>query len=200
MGEYWKKRTAALEAFDTATEPFKKTFEDVGKEQDALREDLRKAQQKYAESNSTSDAQAFETARQAYQANVNKYKDAKARYEGRVGARLRLIEQLDSEKPSDSIFGGQPFDPTSGNPPPLPGGYVIDKPPTPRGGTKPGGLPDPRGGNPNPKDKGKVPTPTQNPPATTKPPEKAPNAGKGQVGKDVPKKVNIPGTNITKSK
>jgi len=197
MGEYWKNRTAALESFDVATEPLKKAFDDIGKVQDALREDLRKAQQKYAESNSTSDAQAFETARQAYQANVNKYQDAKARYEARVGARLRLIEQLDAEKPSDSIFGGQPFDPTSGKLPGNPDGFVIDKVPAP--GTKPGGLPDPRGGNPNPKDKGKAPTPTQKPQPQVKPPGTPPNAGKGQAPKP-PKSANVGGVQFNKPK
>ncbi len=183
MGQYWKNRTAALEAFDTATEPLKKAFDDIGKEQDALREDQRKAYQKHQESGSSSDQKALDNAISAYRANVNKYQDAKARYEARVGARLRLIEQLDAEKPSDSIFGGQPFDPTSGNPPPLPGGYVMDKPPAPRGGTKPGGLPDPRGGKPNPKDKGKDNAPTPKPQPQVKPPGTPLNAGKGQVGK-----------------
>jgi hypothetical protein len=187
MGEYWKNRTAALESFDVATEPFKKTFEDIGKEHDALREDQRKAQAKYAESGSSSDAQAFETARQAYAASVNKYQDAKARYEGRLGARLRLIEQLNKEKPSDNIFGGMgAFDPTSGKLPGNPDGFVIDKVPAP--GTKPGGLPDPRGGNPNPKDKGKDNAPTPKPQPQVKPPGTPPNAGKGQPGKGVAKK------------
>ena len=50
---------------------------------------------------------------------------------------------------------------------------------------------------------GKGGSPTPNPPTPTKPPGTSPNAGKGQPekgGKPVPNKVNIPGTNITKSK
>ena len=175
---------------ESVDKPLKKAFEDEGKERERLAEEQRKAQAKYQESGSSSDEKAFETARQAYQNHLGRYQAAQQKYQSRTEARGRLVDTWDSQMPSDNIFGGQPFDPTSGNAPPNPDGFVVDKFPKPPGGqpkpTKPGGLPDPRvgGGKPNPKDKVKPPTPTPNPPTPTKPPGTSPNAGKGQAGKD----------------
>ena len=190
VDQYWNKRKAALDAFDTATEPLKKAFEDEGKERERLADVQRKAAEKFQESGSSSDEKDFQSARQAYQSHLGRYESAQKRYEARTQERGRLVDTWDSQMPSDNIFGEQPFDPTSENAPPNPDGFVVDKFPKPPGGqpkpTKPGGLPDPRvrSGKPNPKDKVKPPTPTPKPQPKPKPPGTSPNAGKRQVGKD----------------
>lgn len=201
MTNFMNQYEAALKAFDKETEPIEKVYDESVKRREELSSAFKKANEKYQESQSSSDAAALESARLAYSQYVPIYQSAQQKFESRQGERGRLVETLLSKTPQNNMFN-TPFNPTSGNAPPNQDGFVIDKFPAP---TKPGGLPDPRvgGGKPNPKDKVEPPTPTPKPQPKPKPTGTSPDAGKGQPekgGKPVPNKVNIPGTNITKSK
>lgn len=190
VDQYWNKRKAALDAFDTATEPLKKAFEDEGEERERLADAQRKAQDKFQESNSSSDEKAFETARQAYQNHLGRYQVAQQKYQSRTEARGRLVDAWDSQMPSDNIFGGQPFYPTSGNAPPNPDGFVVDKFPKPENKpSKPkpnygsvGRPTDVRPGDKSNKGKTlpKVENPSPKPQPKPKPAESKPDAKKGQ--------------------
>jgi hypothetical protein len=81
----------------------------------------------------------------------------------------------------------------------------VDWHPWDKQGGKPSGMGIPlsesnaQGGNKSQRTQAQIDSPTQKPPATTKPPEKAPNAGKGQAPKP-PKSANVGGVQFNKPK
>lgn len=198
VDQYWKKREAALKAFDAATEPLEKVYTDAGKQRDSLKESMDKAADAYRKSNAESDNALFLQAKAAYDRFLPNYESAKKKYESRTQERGRMVENWDAQMPSDNLFGKfEPFDPNSGKKPDAPNGFRIDEIPPPIKTTKPTNtLPDPRGGNPPRKDK----SPTQNPPATPKPVESKPDAKKEQKGKTVPKAFNVGKSKYTQTK
>jgi hypothetical protein len=109
MAQYWNQYEAITKAFDAESAVIKDVFDDAVKQRTELQSAFKKADEKFQESKSSSDAAALESARQAYSQYVATYQAAKQNHEARAQERGQMIQSLLDQKPTNNMFGGNPI-------------------------------------------------------------------------------------------